>query len=75
MCDVLDRVEEKGRQEGRLEGRKEGRQEGRKEGRQEGRKEGRQEEKRRTAASLHSMGMTMVTICIRMENIQQIFPE
>ena len=47
MCDVLDRVEEKGRQE----------------------------EKRRTAASLHSMGMTMVTICIRMENIQQIFPE
>ena len=46
MCEVLDRVEEKGRQEGRLEGRKEGRQ------------EGRQEEKRRTAASLHSMGMT-----------------
>ena len=42
MCEVLDRVEEKGRQEGRLEGRK----------------EGRQEEKRRTAASLHSMGMT-----------------
>ena len=42
MCEVLDRVEEKGHQEGRLEGRK----------------KGRQEEKRRTAASLHSMGMT-----------------
>ncbi len=47
MCDVIDRIEnrgiEKGRQEGRQEGRVEGRREGRVEGRQEGRVEGRRE--------------------------------
>ena len=36
MCEVLDRVEAKGRADGRQEGRIEGRQEGRIEGRQEG---------------------------------------
>ena len=35
MCDVLDRIENKGREEGRLEGREEGREEGRLEGREE----------------------------------------
>ena len=35
MCDVLDRVEKKGKEIGREEGRKEGRAEGRKEGRAE----------------------------------------
>lgn len=46
MCDVLDRVEEKGRLEGRQEGRLEGRQEGELKGKQE------------TAMNLHKMGMT-----------------
>lgn len=53
MCDVLDRVENKGRQEGRLEGRQEGRQEGRRQGRQEGE----MKRARETALNLHNMGM------------------
>ena len=40
MCEVLDRVEAKGREKGREEGRAEGREEGRAEGREEGRAEG-----------------------------------
>ena len=43
MCEVLDRVEAKGREKGREEGRAEGREEGRAEGREEGRVEGRAE--------------------------------
>ena len=45
MCEVLDRVENRGREEGLSRGRMEGRQ------------EGRMEEKHRTTASLYRMGM------------------
>ena len=45
MCEVLDRVENRGREEGFRRGRMEGRQ------------EGRMEEKHRTTASLYRMGM------------------
>jgi hypothetical protein len=43
MCEVLDRIENRGRQEGLREGRREGLQVGRQEGLQVGRREGRQE--------------------------------
>lgn len=43
MCEVLDKIEERGRQEGLKKGRWEGLQEGRQEGLQEGRQEGRRE--------------------------------
>ena len=45
MCEVLDRIENKGRQEGLQEGRREGLQEGELKG------------KRETARNLHNMGM------------------
>lgn len=53
MCEVLDRIESRGRQEGRREGRQEGRREGRQEGRREGELKGKQE----TAVNLRNMGM------------------
>lgn len=61
MCEVLDRIENKGRREGRLEGRREGRLEGHREGRLEGRREGQLEGERKgkmeTALNLRHMGM------------------
>lgn len=66
MCDVLDRIELKGRQEGILEGRQEGilegRQEGILEGRQEGILEGRQEGKKEAAIGFYGIGITVAQI-------------
>ena len=45
MCEVLDRIENKGRREGRLEGRREGQLEGERKGKME------------TALNLRHMGM------------------
>ena len=53
MCEVLDRIENKGRREGRLEGRREGRLEGHREGQLEGERKGKME----TALNLRHMGM------------------
>ena len=55
MCEVLDKIEDRGRKEDRMEGRMEGRREGRREGRAEGELKGKME----TAVNLHNMGMDM----------------
>ena len=56
MCTALERLEERGREAGRIEGREEGRKEGREEGRAEGREEGRAEGKREILFALLKAG-------------------
>ena len=56
MCTALERLEERGREAGRIEGREEGRKEGRAEGIAEGRAEGIAEGKREILFALLKAG-------------------
>lgn len=63
MCEIMERI----REEGKIEGRREGIREGKKSGLREGRKSGRLESSRKTALNLEQMGMPPETIARAVE--------
>ena len=63
MCEIMERI----REEGKIEGRREGIREGKKSGLREGRKSGRLESSRKTALNLEQMGMLPETIARAVE--------
>ena len=63
MCEIMERI----REEGKIEGRREGIREGKKSGLREGRKSGRLESSRKAAVNLDQMGMPPETIARAVE--------
>lgn len=63
MCEIMERI----REEGKIEGRREGIREGKKSGLREGRKSGRLESSRKAAVNLDQMGMLPETIARAVE--------
>ena len=57
MCEVLDRIENRGIQQGRMQGIEQGRIQGIEQGRIQGIEQGRMQEKKENALTLHELGM------------------